>query len=234
LINTIYFWGSMVTLFYRCPDLKCRRMHDGFFYRALVGNLDEGVAVLLRKVKRNSDFDDNLFDKRFTILRFPVFKPLDEGDMFSRNFPLFTKTEHINTGTCPDRCEEVIERGRGGAVSSVFWRLVGCNDESVELGIHSFLARKGYLDFYVSPFSFEMVIRTYLKIPFHHRFAFGCHSRASGIHFLIMLSIYRTETFFDSFTKAFAFFRVFFGPFSLSILIICADATDFNTAPLFF
>jgi hypothetical protein len=140
----------MVNLFYRCPDLKGRRMQNGFFYRALVGNLNESVAVLLRKVRRNSDFDDYLFDKCFAVLGFSVFKPLDEGDMFRGNFPLFTKTEHINAGTCPDRCEEVIERGRGGAVSSVFWRLVGSNDESIELGIYSFLSRKGYFDFYVS------------------------------------------------------------------------------------
>lgn len=149
-INTSNTWGSGVFLLYRCFDLKCRRMHDGLFYRALIGYLNEGVAVLLRKVRRNSDFDDNLFDKCFAVLGFSVFKPLDERDVFSRYFPLFAKTEHINTGTCPDRCEEVIERGRGGAVSSVFWRLIGCNDVSIELGIYSFLSRKRYFDFYVS------------------------------------------------------------------------------------
>jgi hypothetical protein len=135
----------------RCSYLKCRRMDDSFFYRALIGNLNESIAILLRKVRRDSNLDHNLFEKHFAVLGFSVFKPLDKRDVFSRYFPLFAKTEHINTGTCPDRCEEVIERGRGGAVSSVFWRLVGCNNESVKLGIHSLLSRKRYFDFYVSP-----------------------------------------------------------------------------------
>jgi hypothetical protein len=99
------------SLFHQCLYFKFWRVHDGFFYSALVRDFYQGLMVFRGKIRWNNDLYNNLFDKGFSIGCFSIFKTLNKRDVISRNFTIFTEAQHVDTSACSNRGKKVIKRG---------------------------------------------------------------------------------------------------------------------------
>ncbi len=83
------------------PDLKLWRVHNGFFYRALVSHLYECLMVFFRERRRNNNFNNDFFECYFSLFYLAVFKTLTQRNIFCGNRALLAEAEHVYACTCP-------------------------------------------------------------------------------------------------------------------------------------
>ena len=115
-----------------------------FFDGAEVGGFDDGGVVIFRKFRGELYFDGDFADHFEFVVHIFFEKEFEALGVY---ISFLTEAQDIDTGASGDRNKEEVERGGGGGVTTVFFRLVGVDGEAFVEGVHFLAAGEG--DFHI-------------------------------------------------------------------------------------